>query len=244
MTAWSTGKTNTEAQVSAKDAAQSQPRRCLDLFISPPELANTITQNGPPEDLMRFVRELQTNQKTGCLKIFNDRLLERAIVLFYEGKVVGCSMTRNMEDDTGSLEENTRKAAVNLGESDTRLDFCPVEEGIVLSYASLFLGTAESKPASMPLIEFLARTRESAENRKKTACIIATSHSSGAPQTLMGLVSNGQCIGYFDCSLQKLDRDGQKFFDRVSQFPESAELSVTELPEPKNLAALDLKLIA
>lgn len=147
-------------------------------------------------------------------------------------------------DDTGSLEENLRRAAINLGESDTRLDYCPVEDGIILPYACLFLGSGEKKPSGVEVIEFIARARESAENRRKTACIIATSHNSGAPLTLIGLIHNGQCIGYFDCCLQKFERDGQKFFDRVSQFPESSELSITELPEPLDVDALDSKLIA
>jgi hypothetical protein len=33
---------------------------------------------------------------------------------------------------------------------------------------------------------------------------------------------------YFDSALQKFDRDGQKFFDRVSKSPESSEISTME----------------
>lgn len=240
-----TGRTDPQIQASAKESAiQEHPRRCLDFFISPPEVANTVTVSGTPDELTRFARELQTIQKTGCLKIFNDRLLERAIVLFFKGKVIGCTMTTNKLEDSYNLDENIRRAAVNLGEPDTRLDYCPVEDGVILSYASIFLGDEHKKSPSMPVIEFLARTRESAENHGKAACIIATSYPQGVAQTLMGFIHQGQCIGYFDCSLQKFERDGQKFFDRVSQFPESSEISTTELPEATDFDALGSQLVA
>jgi hypothetical protein len=179
-------------------------RRAVDL-VMPPFSSSPILLKLGEKSAYEFFGSLESAQFTGCVKVFCQKRLSRAAVIFHHGRVVGSVYTTKLISEPYPFEVGLRRLLEDMKLQDAELEMYDLPGDLVLSMSALFLGYTDQRKDTLNNLEYAEEMLAHFATRKETACF-SLNEQTQTPCAL-GFVSDGEFIGMYVIAERTFGKD-------------------------------------
>jgi hypothetical protein len=169
-------------------------RRAVDL-VMPPFSSSPILLRLGDKSAQEFFGSLEAAEFTGCVKVFCQKRLSRAAVIFHLGRAVGSVYTTKLISEPYPFEVGLRRMLEDMNSQDAELEMYDLPGDLVLSMSALFLGYIDQRSDNLDNSAYAEHMLAHFATRKETACF-SLNEETHTPCAL-GFVSEGEFKGAF-----------------------------------------------
>lgn len=213
-----------------KQASQdSRPdfRRLTDILVPPFDGFFQETINISDTDPAILITQLESSQRTCCIRSTSAELNCRAGLLMYRGRATGSVYTESKYLESPPTEEALRLQIGSWRNSDAILHIYDLPEAVVLAQSALFFGHPVERTDNLQARDYVQYILAWMELNSQTGCLALA--SARINDSLLIYMHQGKFVGAFMADEQQYFED----FLVVDVFTKNephAEISVTILP--------------
>lgn len=159
----------------AKESPINAFKRAADIMpVSTDPLSIKRYDVGDHALLETLPAEISANRFTGVLKMQSDNLLQRAAMLFYRGRILGCTHTSKTECESEPTPQSIAKACNLLKAFDVAVEEYALTDEVALPFSALFIGYPVVRADRHTAKEYFDYISSWFKEKKKTACLVIT----------------------------------------------------------------------
>ncbi|MEZ4535814.1 MAG: hypothetical protein R3D26_12570 [Cyanobacteriota/Melainabacteria group bacterium] len=174
-----------------------------------------------------LVSDLESGQRTGCVRLINDKEKSRGAILVYRGRVVGCVFNSIESPETQSTKESLPLFVPALKQTDTVVTLYDLPENLVLAKCSLFLGYPVQREDEYNSLDYYRYIMDWFKKEGGTACLGVS--LSGGRGMVLGYIHQAELIGSFSVDEQIYSSE-KEIFEALLEHDSDCKMEISILP--------------
>lgn len=224
---WIQAKESASTQEEEGEQRQFQFKRATDLFPPPLETDSFLQIKMNNYESEWLVSDLESGQRTGCVRLNNEKEESRGAILVYRGRVVGCVFNSVESPETQSTKESLALFVPALKQADTVVTLYDLPESLVLAKCSLFLGYPVQREDDYNSLDYYRYIMDWFKKEGGTGCMaVALSGGRGA---VLGYVHQAELIGSFSVDEQIYSTE-KEIFEALLEHDSGCRMAISILP--------------
>lgn len=173
-------------------------RRAIDI-LPPRPSDDCLTIFPTPLSAKAVIQFVERFRQTGVLRVTSEERTARAAALLCDGRVVGCLYGDPLHVESPRTDEALDLLLQVLAVKSTEAEFYRLDEAVILSMCSLFIGYPMDRNDSLDAPQYFEHIQEWLKTNSETACV-AISFTDGATGLVM--FHQGRFVRYFHIQQQ------------------------------------------
>lgn len=224
---WIQAKESSSTPEGEAEQSQFQFKRATDLFPPPLEVDSFLQIKMNNYESEWLVSDLESGQRTGCVRLINDKEKSRGAILVYRGRVVGCVFNSIESPETQSTKESLPLFVPALKQTDTVVTLYDLPENLVLAKCSLFLGYPVQREDEYNSLDYYRYIMDWFKKEGGTACLAVS--LSGGRGIVLGYVHQAELIGSFSVDEQIYSSE-KEIFEALLEHDSECKMAISILP--------------